>query len=85
MKQRSPDSITTFGPISQAFVLGEVKYIVFPPWRMQSFASVENEAKFQNLMQSQTAEEGSSCGHSRVFTSDEIQETYGHFSANRMV
>ena len=28
-----PDSISTFGPISVAFVLGEVTHIIFPPWR----------------------------------------------------
>ena len=38
-----PDSITAFGPISCAFVLGEVTHIVYPPWRAQSIQSQQKE------------------------------------------
>ena len=44
-QQRNLDSITTFGPISTSLVLGEVKAIVWPLWRIQSFTSIENKLK----------------------------------------
>ena len=44
-KQRNLDSITTYGPVSTSFVLGEVKAIVWPFWRARSFVSIENELK----------------------------------------
>ena len=46
-QQRNLDSITTFGPISTSFVLGEVVSIVWPFWRFQSFSTIENGLKLK--------------------------------------
>ena len=44
-KQCNLDSITSFGPVPSSLIVGEVKAIVWPLWRIQSFEKVELEAK----------------------------------------
>ena len=77
-KQKNLDSITTYGPISTSHVLGEVKAIVWPFWRMQSFASIENKLKLgvANRGYNNLARYWEALGHSEVLTSDEIYDTY---------
>ena len=72
-QQRNLDSITTFGPVSTSFVLGEVKAIVWPLWRIQSFYSIETGLK---LRYGHLDNYWKGLGHSEVFTSDEIYDTY---------
>jgi hypothetical protein len=67
-KERHIDSISTLGPISKKFILGEAMYTVWPWWRMSSFRDLE---RYKVLVQHKPVI------HSKAFTNQQIYDKYG--------
>ena len=79
-RQRNFDSLTTFGPISQAFVLGEVQSVVWPLHRRGLLKNVMMESVVGQLQRGQSIEQVqrlySTDSHSQVFSSEAIQHLF---------
>ena len=68
--QRNTDSLTTFGPISTGFLLGQVYLVAWPFWRVSKFSTIEKLGKLiSDGRKDQTV-------HSEVYTSDEIYDNF---------
>ena len=75
-KQRNFDSLTTFGPISQQFVLGEVKAVVWPFYRRGYLKNLLMESVISQIRHGKSMEQVqrlySTESHSQVFTSEAV-------------
>ena len=63
------DSISSYGPISQRFVIGEAVGIVWPFWRICYLTDIEKFGNFLGIYKN--------VKHSRVYSSEEIYNRFG--------
>ena len=64
------DSLTKFGPITTSLVLGEVRAVVWPFWRIKFWSNVEKEQELKEIMS------GKRQIKSEVLTSEQVYKTY---------
>ena len=68
---RQNDSLTKYGPLTRKLVVGEVKRVVWPPWKWDTMQAVEDRATVELSLQ------GKYRTYCRTMKEEEIYRRYG--------